>query len=96
MIRSPRFGLQLLYRFEELAKKKGCTPGQLCLAWIMFQGEDFIPIPGTKSIKYLDENFAAKDVVVTAEDDKEIRAVLKTIQIAGERYLPEFMSGLLK
>lgn len=62
----------------------------------MFQGEDFIPIPGTKSTKYIDENFAAKDVDFTAEDDKEIRAVLKSIKIEGGRYPAVFSGSLLK
>lgn len=79
---------------RRVSKKKGCTPGQLCLAWIMDQGEDFIPIPGTKSMKYVDENFAAKDVDFTAEDNEEIRAVLKSIKIEGGRY-PALWSGTL-
>src|SRR5579863_5223217 len=71
---SPRFqgenfqkNLQLVARIEAIAKDKHCTPGQLALAWVMAQGDDIVPIPGTKRRKYLEENVAALDVVLTAD-----------------------------
>merc|ERR1712093_36495 len=90
---SPRFSkenfpknLELVKRFEEMAEKKGCTAGQLCLAWVMAQGDDFIPIPGTKSTKYLKENFESRNVKVSPEEDKAIREVIASIKIEGTRY----------
>ena len=72
---SPRFqgenfqkNLDLLRKVEEIAKEKGCTPSQLALAWVLAQGEDIVPIPGTKRRKYLEENAAALDVKLTPED----------------------------
>ena len=57
--------LRLVAKVEELAREKGCTPGQLALAWVLAQGEDVVPIPGTKRRKYLEENLAAADVELT-------------------------------
>lgn len=90
---TPRFSkenfpknLELVKRIEDLAKEKGCTPAQLTLAWLMYQGDDIIPIPGTKSIKYLEENFGATRVKVTEEDDKKIREIIKQLPPSGTRY----------
>lgn len=96
---SPRFqgenfqkNLDLVKRIEEMAAKKGCTASQLALAWVMAQ-EDFIfPIPGTKRIKYLEENAAAASVELTAEDLAEIDAIAPKGVAAGPRY-PEAMMG---
>lgn len=72
---SPRFqgenfgkNLALVAQVQELAKKKGCTPSQLALAWVLAQGKDIVPIPGTKRRKYLEENAGAVDVHLTADD----------------------------
>src|SRR5207247_4165916 len=72
---SPRFqgenfqrNLALVKRVEEIAREKKCTPAQLALAWVLAQGEDIVPIPGTKRRKYLQENVGALDVVLTAKD----------------------------
>jgi len=80
---SPRFqgenfqkNLQLVERIEKLAAEKRCTPAQLALAWVLAQGEDMVPIPGTKRRKYLDENFGALDVSLTAADLRQIDGVL--------------------
>jgi aryl-alcohol dehydrogenase-like predicted oxidoreductase len=98
---SPRFqgenfqkNLDLVERVGELAKEKGCTPGQLALAWLLAQGEDIIPIPGTKRRKYLEENAAAADVVLVAKDLKRIDEVAQRGVAAGERY-PEQLMDLL-
>jgi aryl-alcohol dehydrogenase-like predicted oxidoreductase len=73
--RFPRFGeehfdrnLALVDSVSELAERKGCTPGQLAIAWVMAQGPDIVPIPGTKRLKYLEENVAAAEVKLDAED----------------------------
>ena len=78
--------LKVVEELESLAKKKGCTPGQLTLAWLMAQGEDIIPIPGTKKIKYLEENLGALDVKFTEQEVKDIRAVVESAEVHGNRY----------
>lgn len=79
-------------KLEELAKKKGCTAGQITLAWILAQGEDFLPIPGTKKIKYLEENLGALEVVLSEEEVAYIRSEVEKCQVAGERYPEAFMA----
>ena len=73
--RFPRFGeqhfdrnLALVDAVSELAERKGCTPGQLAIAWLLAQGDDIVPIPGTKRLRYLEENVAAVDVHLDPED----------------------------
>ena len=75
---------RLVAKVEELAGEKGCTPGQLALAWVLAQGEDVVPIPGTKRRKYLEENVAAADVDLSADDLARIESELP--EAAGERY----------
>jgi aryl-alcohol dehydrogenase-like predicted oxidoreductase len=75
---------KLAAKVEEIAAQKGCTPGQLALAWALAQGEDVVPIPGTKRRKYLEENLAAVDVQLTEEDLARIDAEIP--QAAGDRY----------
>ena len=76
--------LRLVTKVEELARDKGCTPGQLALAWVLAQGEDVVPIPGTKRRKYLEENLAAADVELTPDDLARIDAEVPAA--AGDRY----------
>jgi aryl-alcohol dehydrogenase-like predicted oxidoreductase len=78
--------LDLVARVREIAGEKGCTPSQLALAWVLAQGKDMIPIPGTKRIKYLEENVAAVNVRLTPEDLARIDAILPHGLAAGERY----------
>ncbi|CEQ43012.1 SPOSA6832_04900 [Sporobolomyces salmonicolor] len=85
---------RIVEEFQKLAEKKGCTPGQLSLAWVMAQGDNIIPIPGTKSEKYLEENFAARDVELTEEDLKELRQVIDANKPEGGRYPDTFASTL--
>ncbi|KAH8921773.1 Aldo/keto reductase [Atractiella rhizophila] len=80
--------LKLVDALTELATKKGCTPGQLTLAWVIAQGDDFFAIPGTTSTKNLEENAGAFDVVLTAEDIKAIDDIIENIKTIGERYDP--------
>jgi aryl-alcohol dehydrogenase-like predicted oxidoreductase len=94
---SPRFqgdnftrNLQLVERVTSLAKHKGCTPGQLALAWVLAQGEDIVPIPGTKRVKYLEENVGAEDVTLSAQDLAAIDEIAPMGAAAGTRY-PEAM-----
>ncbi len=69
-----------------MAKTKSCTPAQLALAWVLAQGEDIIPIPGTKKRKYLEENVAAIDLKLTATDLANIGALIHRYPVLGERY----------
>lgn len=71
--------------FKKLAEKKGCTTSQLCLAWLVKQGEDVIPIPGTKRVKYLEENLKAAQVELTNEEEKEVREFVKGNGVEGDR-----------
>lgn len=80
--------LVLVDRFKDLAAKKGCTPGQLTMAWLMAQGEDILPIPGTKNIKYLEENIGAVHVQVSDEENREVRKWIDNIGSAGARVPP--------
>ena len=77
---------RLVAAFADLAKAKGITPAQLALAWVLAQGDDIIPIPGTKKRKYLEENAGAADVQLTPADLQEIETLLKKHPAAGERY----------
>ena len=86
--------LALVARIQELAARKGCTPGQLALAWVLAQGDDIVPIPGTRRRSYLDENLGALDVALTPAELAEIRAVFPADAVAGARY-PERMMNLV-
>jgi aryl-alcohol dehydrogenase-like predicted oxidoreductase len=77
---------------QQLAADKGCTPAQLALAWVLAQGDDIVPIPGTKRRTYLEQNAAAVDVELTADDLARIDAELP--EAAGERYDPAGMAAL--
>jgi aryl-alcohol dehydrogenase-like predicted oxidoreductase len=96
---NPRFGeralqanLRLADAVKELARKKGCTPAQLALAWVLAQGDDLVPIPGTKRVRYLEDNMGALRVKLTQQDLKEINSRLAEVQVVGERYTPEMMA----
>ena len=78
--------IQLVREVEALAEEKGCTAAQLALAWVLAQGEDIVPIPGTKHVKYLDQNIGALDVQLSDEDLKRLDAILPPGAAAGERY----------
>ncbi len=86
--------LHLVETLTTIAKKKNCTPGQLTLAWILAQGDDFIVIPGTTKIKNLEENAGAAKVKLSEEEEKEIRTACENANIVGGRY-PEAFSDLL-
>ncbi len=98
---SPRFqgenfnrNLDLVMRVEEMAEEKGCTPAQLALAWVLAQGEDIVPIPGTKRRKYLEQNVGALDVKLSAGDLQRIQEVAPQGAVAGKRY-PEAMMQMV-
>jgi aryl-alcohol dehydrogenase-like predicted oxidoreductase len=98
---SPRFqgenfqkNLDLLRKVEELANEKHCTASQLALAWVLAQGDDIVPIPGTKRRKYLEENAAADTVKLTRDDLSRIDSVFPPDSAAGDRY-PAHMMALI-
>jgi aryl-alcohol dehydrogenase-like predicted oxidoreductase len=98
---TPRFqgenfqrNLDIVKRVEEIAREKRCTPAQLALAWVLTQGNDIVPIPGTKRRKYLQENIGALDVDLMSDDLDRIDEVAPKDAFAGSRY-PEAMMKLL-
>lgn len=98
---SPRFqgenfqkNLEIVRRVEEMAAEKKCTPAQLALAWVLANGKDVVPIPGTKRRKYLDENLAALEVSLTAADFARLDGIAPPGVAAGARYPVEYMNRL--
>ena len=90
---SPRFqgenfqkNMEIVEAIEEMAKKKNCTPGQLALAWVLAQGQDVVPIPGTKRAKYLDENLGATSVRFTPPELRRVEHLFPAGKAAGDRY----------
>ena len=90
---NPRFqgenfqrNLDLVGQVRQLATAKGCTPAQLALAWVLAQGDDIVPIPGTKRRTYLEENLGATDIGLTADERAEIDRILPANAFAGARY----------
>ena len=98
---NPRFSgdnfqknLDLVAAVGAIAADKGVTAAQLALAWVLAQGEDLVPIPGTRRIATLEQNVAAADIVLTADDLARIEAVFPRDAAAGQRYAPGGMSSL--
>ena len=90
---NPRFqgdaldaNLALVEKVREIAATKGCTPGQLALAWVLAQGDDVVPIPGTKRVRYLEENVGAADVELTADDLASLEQAVPRDAVVGQRY----------
>lgn len=75
--------IQLASQFTSLAAKRGCTTAQLAVAWLLTQGDDIIPIPGTKKVNYVEENWGALEVELSDEEEAEIRAFVEKAEIAG-------------
>ena len=99
--RFPRFSeenfrqnLELADRVREIAAEKDATPGQLALAWLLHQGDDIVPIPGTKRRKYLEENAGAVNVTLTEEDLRRIEEAVPRGSAAGERYSEQQMRAV--
>jgi aryl-alcohol dehydrogenase-like predicted oxidoreductase len=98
---SPRFqgenfqkNIDLVKKIEELAAQKGCTPSQLALAWLLAQGKDIVPIPGTKRRPYLEENLGSLQVSLTQEELQLINEIAPKGIAAGERYVQAQMEKL--
>jgi len=86
-----RLNIELVIRLEEMATQKGCTPAQLALAWVLAQGEDIVPIPGTKRQQYLEENVGALDVVLDYGELQEINESMPLDAAVGSRYSEAMM-----
>ncbi|MBC6698632.1 aldo/keto reductase [Hymenobacter sp. BT190] len=98
---TPRFqgenfqkNLDLVARINELATQKNCTPGQLALAWVLAQGDDVVPIPGTKRVAYLEENLGALDVQLSADELTQLDAIAPRGAAAGPRYPEQMMKSV--
>ena len=98
---SPRFqgenfqqNLDLVQKIEEIAARKGCLPAQLALAWVLAQGEDIVPIPGTKRRKYLEQNAAAVKIELTPAELREIDEAAPRGAAAGTRYPEASMAAV--
>ena len=98
---APRFSaenfpknLKLVDRITEIANKKGVTPSQLTLAWLMAQGDDIFPIPGTTKLDRVEENLGALHIKLTDEENKEIRDACEAAEIHGSRYPEAFSKAL--
>jgi aryl-alcohol dehydrogenase-like predicted oxidoreductase len=98
---SPRFqgenfqkNLDLVAKIESLAKEKGVTASQLALAWVLAQGKDIVPIPGTKRRKFLDENLAAAEIQLSEKELREIEEIAPKGVAAGERYPENMMASV--
>jgi len=98
---SPRFqrenldaNLRLVQRVRGIASELDCTPGQLALGWLLRQGDDVVPIPGTKRVAYLEENVAAAELGLIDEDARALEEVAPAGAAAGERYPPEGMTAI--
>ncbi|KAF2035480.1 aldo/keto reductase-like protein [Setomelanomma holmii] len=98
---APRFSkenfpknLKLVDEITAIAKKKGVTPSQLTLAWLLAQGQDIFPIPGTTKLERLKENLGSLDVKLTSDDEKEIRKAAEQAEVVGGRYPESFQKAL--
>ena len=98
---NPRFtgenfakNLAIVEKVSKFAADKGCTPGQLALAWVLAKGDDIVPIPGTKRVKYLEENAGAVAVTLSAAEVAEIDAVFPPDAAAGDRYAANMMGSI--
>lgn len=95
---APRFSdenfpknLELVDKLKVIADQKGITTGQLTLAWLMNQGQDILPIPGTKNVRYLEENLGSLNISLTKEEDQAIRKAVEAAETKGDRYPPNML-----
>ncbi|MEO8820219.1 MAG: aldo/keto reductase, partial [Ginsengibacter sp.] len=98
---TPRFmgenfnkNLDLVKRIESIAKEKDCTPAQLALAWVMHQSKNIFPIPGTKRVKYVEENIKAINIELSPEELQQIENIFPKEAAAGTRYPEAFMNSV--
>jgi aryl-alcohol dehydrogenase-like predicted oxidoreductase len=89
-----QLNLRLVEAAEKLAGEKGCTAAQIALAWVLAQGEDIVPIPGTKHIRYLEENLDALQIGLTSDEMRRLAEAFPIGSAAGGRYHPQAMQAL--
>jgi aryl-alcohol dehydrogenase-like predicted oxidoreductase len=99
--KSPRFqgenlnlNLELVNSVKRLAEDKGCTPAQIALSWVMAQGDDIVPIPGTRKIRYLEDNLGSIDLRLSSADINHLENLFTLEAISGDRYPSEGMKGI--
>ncbi len=78
--------LSLADKVKAIAQAKGCSPGQLSMAWLLAKAPDVVPIPGTKSMEYLEDNVGAAGVSLTAEEVAALEAAVPASEVVGDRY----------
>jgi aryl-alcohol dehydrogenase-like predicted oxidoreductase len=78
----------------EMAARKNCSPAQLSLAWLLSKGSDIVPIPGTKRLRYLEENIAASNITLSPEEQQQLETAIARLPVFGERYTSEGMKGV--
>ncbi|MGG4662840.1 aldo/keto reductase [Providencia vermicola] len=78
----------------QMAQQKSCSPAQISLAWLLAQGDNVVPIPGTNKVKHLEDNFGAADIQLTSEDLYQIKQAIENFQPVGARYTDEGMKGI--
>ncbi len=86
--------MRLVQVLRQMAKTKSCTPAQLALAWVLSKGETIVPIPGTRRIKYLEENLEAVNLKLSKEEIQRLEGDLDAIEVRGQRYTDEGMKGV--
>jgi len=86
--------LKLVDDLAAIAKDNNCTPAQLALAWVLSKDSDFVPIPGTKHVKFLEENAAAADLIIRQSDLEKAEEIFNPSAVLGERYHPSQMISL--
>ena len=86
--------LNLLNKLDELSKIKGCSKAQVALAWVLAQGEDLVPIPGTKRRVYLEENVKAVDITLTDPEMTQLSNAMPLGIASGQRYAPQAMKAV--
>lgn len=82
--------VQLVTQFKGFADKKGCSASQLALAWLRKQGNDLIAIPGTRRVKYMEENWASLDINLTDDEEAKIRRFVEFVKFAGSSVPPQY------
>ena len=78
----------------DMARHKGCSPAQLSLAWLLSKGPDIVPIPGTKQLRYIEENAAAVHITLSAAEQQQLETATARLPVMGERYTAEGMKGV--
>jgi len=85
---------QIVEKFNELSQQYGKTPSQITLAWVLSQGDDFFPIPGTTSLARLEENLGSTSFTLSQEQIQAVRKIVDSIEVSGSRYSEQMMNSL--